>query len=203
MWSGWAVHVQCAVSGVADYSTRLALQARISLHDDDRQPRCRGNERATGPRGTSQPGPSRHRRKKDPGSEQLRVCDSPLLGSVAARPEFDYTVAPPTRRRVTRERQLMKIVPTSIEKQISRVDRQRSLAIAISCGLVAFWSIYRVIWSLYLALTYDFLFSSLVVQIVLWGIIGAIAGIAAFGFFNRYQAASSVDAPKPANPEQL
>jgi hypothetical protein len=80
----------------------------------------------------------------------------------------------------------MKIVPTPIAQQIDRVDRQYSLAIGISTGLLAFWSIYRVIWSLYLAVTYDFIFSALVFPIILWGAIGAVAAIASIGFVTRY-----------------
>jgi hypothetical protein len=80
----------------------------------------------------------------------------------------------------------MKILPTSIEEQIDRVDRNRSLIIGISAGLLAFWSIYRVLWSIYLSLTYDFLFGSLVFSIVLWGVIGVVAAIAATGFLTRY-----------------
>ncbi|WP_029114542.1 hypothetical protein [Mycobacterium sp. URHB0044] len=80
----------------------------------------------------------------------------------------------------------MNIVPASIQQHINRVDRQPSLAIGIVCGLVALGSAYRVFWSLYLALTYDFLFGTLVFQIVLWGVIGAAAAIAAVGFLTRY-----------------
>ncbi|MBE1550687.1 hypothetical protein GGC64_004727 [Mycobacterium sp. OAS707] len=93
----------------------------------------------------------------------------------------------------------MKILPASIEQQINRVDRQPSLFIGIACGLVAFWSIYRVIWSLYLAMTYDFLFGSLVFGIVFWGVVGAIAAVAAFGFITRYTKAptgESNESPK-------
>jgi small-conductance mechanosensitive channel len=99
----------------------------------------------------------------------------------------------PTRRRFRKGIPQMKIVPASIEQQINRVDRTRSLMIGISCGLVAFWSIYRVIWSLYLAMTYNFLFGSLVFQIVLWGVIGAVAAIAATGFFTRYAKGPTAD----------
>jgi hypothetical protein len=42
----------------------------------------------------------------------------------------------------------MNIVPTSIQEQINRVDRQRSLYIGISTGLLAVWSLFRVIWML-------------------------------------------------------
>jgi hypothetical protein len=80
----------------------------------------------------------------------------------------------------------MKIVPTPIAQQIDRVDRQYSLYIGISTGLLAFWSIYRVIWSLYLAVTYDFIFGALVFPIVLWGVIGVVAAIASIGFVTRH-----------------
>jgi len=40
----------------------------------------------------------------------------------------------------------MKIVPTSTEEQINRVDRQRSLYFGISAGLLAAWSVFRLIW---------------------------------------------------------
>jgi hypothetical protein len=80
----------------------------------------------------------------------------------------------------------MKIVPTPIAQQIDRVDRQYSLAIGISTGLLAFWSIYRVIWSLYLAVSYNFIFGALVFPIVLWGVIGVVAAITSIGFFTRH-----------------
>ena len=80
----------------------------------------------------------------------------------------------------------MKILPTNIEEQIDRVDRSRSLAIGISTGLLAFWCLYRVLWSIYLSVTYDFLFGSLMFSVVLWGVIGAVAAIAATGFLTRY-----------------
>jgi hypothetical protein len=80
----------------------------------------------------------------------------------------------------------VKLVPANIEQMVNRVDRQPSLAIGISSGLLAFWSIYRVCWSLYLALTYDFLFGSLIFQVVLWGVIGAVAAIASIAFLTRY-----------------
>ena len=80
----------------------------------------------------------------------------------------------------------MKILPPNIEEQIDRVDRNRSLIIGISTGLLAFWCVYRVLWSVYLSVTYDFLFGSLVFSIVLWGVIGAVATIAATAFLARY-----------------
>ncbi|MCV7020451.1 Uncharacterised protein [Mycolicibacterium aichiense] len=80
----------------------------------------------------------------------------------------------------------MKIVPTPIAQHIDRVERQHSLYIAISTGLLAFWSIYRVLWSIYLAVTYDFIFGSLVFPIILWAVIGVVAAVASIGFATRY-----------------
>jgi hypothetical protein len=80
----------------------------------------------------------------------------------------------------------MNILPPNIEEQIDSVDRNRSLIIGISTGLLAFWCLYRVLWSIYLSVTYDFLFGSLVFSIVLWGVIGAVATIAATAFLTRY-----------------
>jgi inner membrane protein involved in colicin E2 resistance len=80
----------------------------------------------------------------------------------------------------------MKILPANIEEQIDRVDRNRSLAIGIGSGVLALWCLYRVLWSLYLMMTYDFLFGSLLFGVVLWGVIGAVAAISAFGFLTRY-----------------
>ncbi|EFG79071.1 hypothetical protein A5675_09455 [Mycobacterium malmoense] len=80
----------------------------------------------------------------------------------------------------------MKIVPASIEEQINRVDRQRSLYIGLSAGAVALWSAFRLIWALYIGMTFGWLFGSMVFQLVLWGVIGAVAAVAAFGFLTRY-----------------
>jgi inner membrane protein involved in colicin E2 resistance len=80
----------------------------------------------------------------------------------------------------------MKILPANIEEQIDRVDRSRSLMIGISSALLALWCLYRVLWSIYLMATYSFMFGSLVFAIVVWGVIGAVAAIAATGFLTRY-----------------
>ncbi|MFZ0904767.1 MAG: hypothetical protein WAN71_13055 [Mycobacterium sp.] len=80
----------------------------------------------------------------------------------------------------------MKILPTNIEEQIDRVDRNRSLIIGIGSGVLALWCLYRVLWSFYLMMTYDFLFGSLLFSVVLWGVVGAVAAIAAIGFLTRY-----------------
>lgn len=84
----------------------------------------------------------------------------------------------------------MKLVPTSIEEQINRVDRQRSLYFGISAGLVAAWSAFRLIWVLYLGMTFGWFFGAMAFQLVLWGVIGAVAGIAAVGFLTRYSKGS-------------
>jgi hypothetical protein len=80
----------------------------------------------------------------------------------------------------------MKILPANIEEQINGVDRKRSLIVGISSGVLALWCLYRVLWSLYLMMTYDFLFGSLLFSVVLWGVVGAVASIAAIGFLTRY-----------------
>ncbi|MEE6177321.1 hypothetical protein [Mycobacterium sp. 050134] len=84
----------------------------------------------------------------------------------------------------------MKIVPTGIEEQINRVDRQRSLYIGISAGLVALWSVFRLFWVLYIGMTFGWLMGAMAFQLVLWGVIGAAAGVAAVGFLTRYSKGS-------------
>ena len=80
----------------------------------------------------------------------------------------------------------MKIVPTSIEEQINRVDRQRSLYIGISAGALALWSAFRLIWTLYVGMMFGWFFGSMVFPFVLWGVIGTVAAVAAVGFLTRY-----------------
>ena len=84
----------------------------------------------------------------------------------------------------------MKILPAGIEEQINRVDRQRSLYIGISCGLVAAWSAFRVVWMLYIAMTFGWYIGALAFQFVLWTVIGAAAAVAAYGFVTRYSKGS-------------
>lgn len=80
----------------------------------------------------------------------------------------------------------MKIVPASIEEQINRVDRQRSLYIGLTAGAVALWSAFRLIWALYIGMTFGWFLGSMVFQFVLWGVIGAVAAVASLGFLTRY-----------------
>ena len=84
----------------------------------------------------------------------------------------------------------MKIVPASIEEQINSVDRQRSLYIGISAALVALWSIYRLIWTLYIGMTFGWFLGSMIFPMVLWGVIGTVAAVAATGFLTRYSRGS-------------
>ncbi|HEX4557659.1 MAG TPA: hypothetical protein VH166_00395 [Mycobacterium sp.] len=83
----------------------------------------------------------------------------------------------------------MNIVPTRIQEQVNRIDRTRSLAIGISAGLTALWSIYRLFWLLYTATTLSsvgFSAASLIFPFVLWGVIGVAAAFVAFAFLVRY-----------------
>jgi hypothetical protein len=50
-------------------------------------------------------------------------------------------MAPPERQRITRGLQDMKIVPTRIEDQISRVDPTRSRVIGIASAVIAAWCV--------------------------------------------------------------
>ncbi|MBV8789446.1 MAG: hypothetical protein JOZ00_22555 [Mycobacterium sp.] len=80
----------------------------------------------------------------------------------------------------------MKIVPASIEEQINRVDRQRSLYIGISAGALALWSAFRLIWTLYIGMTFGWFLGSMAFGLVLWGVIGTVAAVASIGFLTRY-----------------
>ena len=84
----------------------------------------------------------------------------------------------------------MKLVPANIEEQINRVDRQRSLYFGISAGVVALWSAFRLFWVLYIGMTFGWFLGSMVFQLVLWGVIGTVAAIAAVGFLTRYSKGS-------------
>ncbi len=66
----------------------------------------------------------------------------------------------------------------------------RSLYIGISCGLVAAWSAFRVVWMLYIAMTFGWYIGALAFQFVLWTVIGAVAAVAAYGFVTRHSKGS-------------
>ncbi len=84
----------------------------------------------------------------------------------------------------------MKIVPAAVEEQINRVDRQRSLYIGVSSALLAVWSVYRLLWLVYLSMTFNWMVGALVFQFVLWGVVGTAATISAVGFLTRYKRGS-------------
>ena len=84
----------------------------------------------------------------------------------------------------------MNILPTCIEEKINRVDRQRSLYIGISTGVLAVWSFYRLIWMLYIGMTFGWFFGAMAFSLVLWGVIGTVAAVASFGFLTRYRKGS-------------
>jgi hypothetical protein len=113
-----------------------------------------------------------------------------LLGSVASRAVCTYRNDDANEAAPYERKTAMKIVPTSIEEQINRVDRQRSLFIGLGAASLAVWSIFRLIWSLYLGLAYGWFLGSFVFTFVLWGVIGAVALVAAVGFLTRYNRGS-------------
>lgn len=80
----------------------------------------------------------------------------------------------------------MNILPAGIEDKINRIDRQRSLYIGISSGILAVWCAYRLFWALYVMLTFGWGFGSLIVSFVVWGLIGVVAAATAVGFLTRY-----------------
>ena len=83
----------------------------------------------------------------------------------------------------------MNIVPTRIQEQINRVDRNKSLGIGIAAGLAALWSLYRVFWLVYTAATLSSVGwspVSLVFPFVLWGVIGVVAAVVSVAFLLRY-----------------
>jgi hypothetical protein len=80
----------------------------------------------------------------------------------------------------------MNIVPPAIEEQINRVDRQRSRYLGISSAVLAAWCVYRLIWAVYLSMSFGgFVAGSLVFSFVLWGVIGVVAAVAAVAFLAR------------------
>jgi hypothetical protein len=88
----------------------------------------------------------------------------------------------------------MKIVPTRMEEQINRLDRTQALAIGIGTGLTALWCAYRLIWLFYTAVAFSSVGwspVSLVFPLVLWGVIGVVSGVAAYGLLTHYAKSDS------------
>lgn len=80
----------------------------------------------------------------------------------------------------------MNIVPAGIEQHINRVDRQRSLWIGISLAVLAAGSFFRLLWMLYLSMTFGWFVGSMAFNIVFTLVVGAAAAVGAAGFLNRY-----------------
>jgi hypothetical protein len=112
-----------------------------------------------------------------------------LLGSVAAAVVCTCRNGDANGARTDEGNIAMKFLPTNIEQQINRVDRQRALAIGIGSGVTALWCAYRLIWLFYTAVTFSSVGwspVSLVFPLVLWGVIGVVATVSAIGFLTRY-----------------
>jgi hypothetical protein len=83
----------------------------------------------------------------------------------------------------------MNIVPTRIQEQIGRVDRNYALYIGISAGITALWSIYRVFWLVYTAATFSSVGwspVSLVFPLVFWAVVAVGTGFVSAAFLLRY-----------------
>ena len=83
----------------------------------------------------------------------------------------------------------MNIVPTRIQDQIGRVERTPALAIGISAGLTALWSIYRLFWLIYSATVLSGIGVSpvsLIFPFVLWTGVAVVAAFVSVAFLVRY-----------------
>jgi predicted peptidase len=92
-------------------------------------------------------------------------------------------------RRMTTKETAMSIIPASVQDQVNRIDRTRALWIAISAGVTALWSLYRVFWLFYAAATLSsvgYTGVSLVFPLILWGAIAVVAGTVSAVFLLRY-----------------
>jgi len=76
-------------------------------------------------------------------------------------------------------------LPAAIEEHVNRFDRQRSLIIGISNAVIAAWCAYRLIWLMYLAVTFSGFLGSLIFSFALWGVVGIVAAAAAVIFLQR------------------
>jgi hypothetical protein len=87
----------------------------------------------------------------------------------------------------------MNIVPASIEQQINRVDRQRSLWIGISLAVLAAGSFFRLLWTLYISMTFGWFAAGMAFNVVFLAVLGVAAAVGATGFLTRYYKGSDVD----------
>ncbi|MDT5139868.1 MAG: hypothetical protein QOD58_4130 [Mycobacterium sp.] len=87
----------------------------------------------------------------------------------------------------------MNIVPASIEQQINRVDRQRSLWIGISLAVLAAGSFFRLLWMLYISMTFGWFAGGMAVNVVFSAVFGVAAAIGAIGFLTRYYKGADAD----------
>jgi hypothetical protein len=87
----------------------------------------------------------------------------------------------------------MNIVPANIEQQINRVDRQRSLWIGISLAAVAAGSFFRLIWMLYISMTFGWFAAEMAFSVVFTTIVGLTAAVGATGFLTRYHKGSDAE----------
>jgi hypothetical protein len=81
------------------------------------------------------------------------------------------------------------IVFTRLQEQISRVERTPSLAIGISAGITALWSVYRLFWLVYSATVLSGVGlspASLIFPFALWTVVGVAAAIVSFAFLTHY-----------------
>jgi hypothetical protein len=84
----------------------------------------------------------------------------------------------------------MNIVPTRIQEQVNRVDRNYSLYIAIATAVITLWCVYQLFWAVYAAAvlsSYGWSPISMVFSFVIWGGIGVVAAIASVTFWLRYK----------------
>ena len=112
-----------------------------------------------------------------------RKCQ--LLGSVALRAPCTRLTGEATEARPTKGNTIMITLPAAIEEQINRFDRQRSLIIGITNAVIAAWCAYRLIWLMYVAVTFSGFFGSLIFSFVLWGVVGIVAAATAVIFLQR------------------
>ena len=80
----------------------------------------------------------------------------------------------------------MNIVPAGIEQHINRVDRQRSLWIGISLAVLAAGSFFRLLWMLYVSMTFGWFVGPMAFNLVVSLVVGTVAAAGAIGFLNRY-----------------